>query len=417
MLQQNKGLDFQKVPHIPPLPPIYAPSRKTLTEPLRIEASHNNSADILGRTTGNYYPTSTDVRGQNQRFLDANKFTDTNIIHGYSNQETQFSQNGLSEVNVHELPSGTVVKSEIHCDHTVNCDNDDGSSLCNPLRSIHPEANTATGSLELEGKMVDTAIENVLSLPQVVSEVASMQKDQTDEVQRQTDILEQLEKKLAEESALKEDVIKEIQSIVKKTCMVEGEVTLTRKACKITQTELDEIVDKIEDTKYETRLKTICLDSNARLFNIYKMKMEEYKKKVNLAEEQHEIHKKVKLQQEKIHSLQQKKRSIEGNPLETSLILSGGKERALQSEITALTKEHKRLEKLVDQKKDQIEKEKGKQWKTKQDTDVLHKRNAAQLTRLKRQVNELTSRKRQWNEQASQLEHDIAKIKETFGHD
>lgn len=49
----------------------------------------------------------------------------------------------------------------------------------------------ASGSLE--GQLVDHALESVLSLPSVMSEVTSKQKFQTNEIQKQRDLLKELQ--------------------------------------------------------------------------------------------------------------------------------------------------------------------------------------------------------------------------------
>jgi hypothetical protein len=58
------------------------------------------------------------------------------------------------------------------------------------LLGVLPKAGLT--SMEIEGEFVDAAIDNVRSLPQVVSEVALMQRDQAGEIQKQNKILNSL---------------------------------------------------------------------------------------------------------------------------------------------------------------------------------------------------------------------------------
>ena len=48
-------------------------------------------------------------------------------------------------------------------------------------------------SLDLQGELVDQAVENILTLPQVVQEVFSHQQEQVDELQKQKNILKQVQ--------------------------------------------------------------------------------------------------------------------------------------------------------------------------------------------------------------------------------
>lgn len=48
-------------------------------------------------------------------------------------------------------------------------------------------------SIDLEGIMVDNAIDNVMNLPQAFNEVVEMQKDQSNEIQRQQLILKNMQ--------------------------------------------------------------------------------------------------------------------------------------------------------------------------------------------------------------------------------
>lgn len=48
-------------------------------------------------------------------------------------------------------------------------------------------------SIDLEGIMVDNAIDNVMNLPQAFNEVVEMQKDQSNEIQRQQLILKTMQ--------------------------------------------------------------------------------------------------------------------------------------------------------------------------------------------------------------------------------
>ena len=50
-----------------------------------------------------------------------------------------------------------------------------------------------TSSIDLEGILVDTAIDNVMNLPQAFNEVVEMQKDQSNEIQRQQLILKNMQ--------------------------------------------------------------------------------------------------------------------------------------------------------------------------------------------------------------------------------
>lgn len=85
--------------------------------------------------------------------------------------------------------------------------------------------------------------------------------------------------------------------------------------------------------------------------------------------------------------------------------------KSIQAEIFQLRNRQKCLEETIVLKQAEVQNENETHTQLRRETDTLHKRNKAQLTRLKRQLQEANSRNRRWNDEACRLEQSIAQLK------
>ncbi|XP_013401588.1 uncharacterized protein LOC106167370 [Lingula anatina] len=145
--------------------------------------------------------------------------------------------------------------------------------------------------------------------------------------------------------------------------------------------------------------------------------MKEFESKVDVLESKYGYRKELEELKKNVQELENQKLTLEKNPDKARHLLEGKCESDLKQELQKLDDEKRQLRGQLLDKEKQVKALNLQQEKTKQETQVLRKRNAAQMTRLKRQLKEVTSRNRQWNEQASQLEKGIAELKKKLQDD
>ncbi|XP_038079314.1 uncharacterized protein LOC119746432 [Patiria miniata] len=93
------------------------------------------------------------------------------------------------------------------------------------------------------------------------------------------------------------------------------------------------------------------------------------------------------------------------------LVTTDGSATKLEQEMKSLIASKDKLLTSISEKTTAIANEESRHACLKQDTDVLRKRNQAQLTRLRRQLKEAQLRNKQWHDEACQLENQIEQLR------
>ncbi|KAL5004694.1 hypothetical protein ScPMuIL_018150 [Solemya velum] len=291
-------------------------------------------------------------------------------------------------------PVVTVVEQTNGQPPRLSTDNNDGSSL------------------QLEGAMMEQALDNVMSLPQVVDEVRQNQRGQSSEIHKQQQILKILQGKLRAVKEKNEDLLQEISS-VKNRILFSEEISQNRsRSCKECQREIRELVTENENLEQQIKKKTEEKNEEKKISEEYKLKMKLHQEAVDKYESTAEVFNQLKELTDKVENLRSQYKEMKRDPEQMKQILAGAVESELQLEIDNIKEEKSVIEQRVAQKISQIEKTKDSQKQMEQTVKVLHKRNAAQLTRLKRQLKETQLHSRHWNDQVVQLQWKIAQAKQ-----
>ncbi|XP_046354742.2 dynactin subunit 1-like isoform X1 [Haliotis rufescens] len=267
----------------------------------------------------------------------------------------------------------------------------------------------SSSSICLEGALVEQAVDNLLSLPEVVGQVSAIQKDHNKELERQLMQLKNLQNDIKESNAKHRSVKQEISSIDRKTRMIEEEVMENEKLCQAHQKQIDSLVKVCESLRHQLTTKQKGLLTETSKHAYYMSKMKTYKTQVNDFEISHPAQKKLAELQQRLEDLKKQKQLLSEN-MDEFLSVSTGQREADIKEIDKVKLETCTWKEEMLHKQKMLEDLKHQEEKIQIATSVLHKRNAAQLTRLKRQVREQQLRQRQWHNQHSQLQHSIAEI-------
>ncbi|XP_067667611.1 coiled-coil domain-containing protein 122-like [Haliotis asinina] len=278
-----------------------------------------------------------------------------------------------------------------------------------PVRSGMNELSQS--SVSLEGALVEQAVDNLLSLPEVVSQVSAIQKDHNQELEKQLMQLRHLEKDIKESNAKHGSVKQEISSIDRKTRMLEEEVMERAKLCQAHQKQINLLVKVCESLRHELTTKQKGLLTETSKHATYIAKIKTYKTQVNNFEMSLPAHRKLVELQQRLKDLKKQKEHLSENMDEFISVSTGQRESDIREEIDKVKLETCTWKEEMLRKQKMLEELKHQGEKIQIATTVLHKRNAAQLTRLKRQVREQQLRQRQWHNQSSQLQHTIAELK------
>ncbi|XP_046582463.1 protein Hook homolog 1-like [Haliotis rubra] len=265
-------------------------------------------------------------------------------------------------------------------------------------------------SVSLEGALVEQAVDNLLSLPEVVSQVSAIQKDHNQELERQLMQLRHLENDIKESNAKHGSVKQEISSIDRKTRMLEEEVMESEKLCQAHQKQIYSLVKDCESLRHELTTKRKGFLTETSKHASYIAKMKSYKMQVNNFEMSLPAQKKLVELQQRLEDLKKQKQHLSENMDEFISVSTGQREGDIREEIDKVKLETCTWKEEMLRKQKTLEDLKHQEEKIQIATTVLHKRNAAQLTRLKRQVREQQLRQRQWHNQHSQLQHSIAEL-------
>ncbi|ESO87539.1 hypothetical protein LOTGIDRAFT_166422 [Lottia gigantea] len=295
------------------------------------------------------------------------------------------------------------------------------SVAASPLVMAHPITSSVKASLapvkeipsslSMESQIVDGALENVVSLPQMVTDVSLVQKCQSNAISKHMQVLAQLETQVQKEEKKNSEMLLDISSMTKKIYVTEDLVNKKHKSCEVLEEEIEQMVinnSAIEKSRY-LKLKEIEKEKSWK-YNLKRAVAFNYE----IFLDSHSV-----ITDNEIHRNEENSRYI----------ISGEKEEEIKKEIKELQSTQFDLEKQLEnadiqvtrllvvtvnytfarRQTDQVNKQIDK---VQQNINVLHKRNAAQLTRLKRQVKDQQFRHQQWLDQISHLNKIISDLQQ-----
>jgi len=254
----------------------------------------------------------------------------------------------------------------------------------------------------VERNLVDSSLENLWSLPDVVSKVAVQQRSHSKEISAQKEILKRTQEQVREEKERLDDLSDEIQAVHRKVISSQSVRAEKKKSLQSLQNDIAKLIEgnTVQECEYEQRKRE--LEQFQETVSTYNEKMAKYSADVEV----------VQSEQTEYKQREQLKAEIEELKVKKATGVTDVDKEPLRQSIEEAQQDLNGLNQGIQNKKQQVA-EKTKQLKnTQKETSVLHKRNAAQLTRLKRQLKEMQLRQRQWSDEASQLEACISQLKQ-----
>ncbi|XP_072037763.1 uncharacterized protein [Amphiura filiformis] len=214
---------------------------------------------------------------------------------------------------------------------------------------------------------------------------------------------------LAKEKDNLDELVVELNTCKRKICLSEDKGTHLQKHCKQLAKDITDTMNEDFEIQQLTRAEKEIYTENQRLYERYRSKMAHHGQGVTEVEADMGVNVEVKKQQELIAVLQAEKTAIECKLKEDT-----SHNRRLQQGIKVLSAEKKALNTQNTNIETKIRHECDKHTAINQDIEVLHKRNQAQMTRLKKQIKEGHLRNRQWNVEACQLERHLEELRKSM---
>ncbi|XP_050403117.1 uncharacterized protein LOC126819230 [Patella vulgata] len=284
----------------------------------------------------------------------------------------------------------------------------------NHIQNLHQQDTCGVSSVNIESELIDSAIDQVVTLPQLVTNVSVAHKGQSNEISKHSQKLIQLEVQLQREEKLNSDILLDVSSVTKKVYITEDLVKEKQKSCQVLEKEIESIVTSNSQSEKKLDLKLTEIENEKRIYVEYRHKMEEHIENVGLFKESLPLNKQLDEQKHKVDTLQYKYNALCENKEKMRSVCSGEKD-GIKEEIQLLQKKAETMRKDCISKQQQIEKVRQQELKVEQNINVLHKRNKAQLTRLKCQVKEQQLSYRQWSDQISHLKKILSDLKHQMG--
>ncbi|XP_060062518.1 uncharacterized protein LOC132543081 [Ylistrum balloti] len=267
-------------------------------------------------------------------------------------------------------------------------------------------------SLELESQLVDQAIDNLLTLPQVFAEVVESKKSQGAAIQLQQLKLVALQKEFEEAEKEMKALRDEISGVSHDVIHTHQSVIESTKQCDALQQDITSYLSICEDVQRTVFYKQEEYDLEKSKIESYQQKIAAYVHMVVEQENQSDTMIELRNLTEDMEILRNKKRDNELNKEEFLKLMDRTSEKQVTDQLMCLDEEMETQRKTAEEKTKLIEDLQEKQRLLEQSILVLHKRNAAQLTRLRRQMKEVHIRRRRWNDQISQLENVVCNLKQ-----
>lgn len=265
-------------------------------------------------------------------------------------------------------------------------------------------------SLDLEGALVDKAIENVMTLPQEVQEAVSMQKLQNNEITRCKKYLATILEQERRAENNNDVLLQEISSIDRKIYFTKESFDRKQRRCLQLSKDINELIIEVEHLNRKREAAEKDLSEELEMIGCYEEKMSYFRLQTEESESSSDTYKDWTDIRERIRFLQLEINKSQG-PASCKETLANFK-REIGGQINEIRKLISEDERLIADKYSQISDEKKLQENTSKSLQVLEKRNAAQLLRIKKQVKEAQLRNRAWNSQIQQLEQSISLLQE-----
>lgn len=273
-----------------------------------------------------------------------------------------------------------------------------------------PALNGYRTSLDLEGALVDKAIENVMTLPQEVQEAVSMQKLQNNEITRCEKYLATILEQERRAENNNDVLLQEISSIDRKIYFTKESFARKQRRCLQLSKDIDELIVEVEHLNRKREASEKDVSEDLRMIRCNEEKMSDFRLQTEESESSSDSFKDWKDTRERIRLLQLEINQSQGEASSKETLESFKRE--IGGQINEVRKLISEDERLIADKYSQISEEKKLQENTCKSLQVLEKRNAAQLLRIKKQVKEAQLRNRAWNSQIQQLEQSISLLQE-----
>ncbi|XP_053405130.1 DNA ligase 1-like [Mercenaria mercenaria] len=210
--------------------------------------------------------------------------------------------------DVHSTPQATCAKDK------VSKDREDADML-----------------MKFEDGLVDRAVSD---LPNIASQVFSLNKDQNSEIKRQQKLLAFVQDKVKEGEEKVNEIELEIKCVMNKIFMKEEEGKDSNKRIKQMDAEIKSLITKVIDKEQEVSQKKENADLEIRNLQKQLEKVENYKENVKQSEQATSTAfndlQKVK---EEVEELKKQKEILDKDPEDTERLVSGVVEKELSSEI------------------------------------------------------------------------------------
>ncbi|XP_041373965.1 chromosome partition protein Smc-like isoform X2 [Gigantopelta aegis] len=263
-------------------------------------------------------------------------------------------------------------------------------------------SDTGESIADIEGLLFNGAIDNLLSLPQEVSKVAEIQKGQSNEIQKQKLYLDSLQIQLKAGKESCDEVMAEISSVTRKVFVLEEQTAEEKKQIVQHEKEIVSLIHQQNQLRRDIEHKKEELEEQTKKSEAYRVKMYNYKQQVSEFENMLPAQQQL-IEVEKCLAKLEKQKQALCLDSESENDCADTMTKNLSECIKLSRADVKQLETQLQEIKDKIHQVLEQQKKVKIATSVLNKRNAAQLTRLKRQLKEQQLRHRQWSDQHAQL--------------
>ncbi|XP_078315845.1 uncharacterized protein LOC111128723 isoform X2 [Crassostrea virginica] len=329
-------------------------------------------------------------------------FTEVQISYPQLEQEPQCESNDVSET-VQGLPHKGEIMSKPENDQNILSSQKQDSIYTTSC------ADTASkSSLDLEGALVDRAIESVMTLPQEVQEAVTLQRLQNSEITRCEQYLNSM---LEQEKIAAHDydlLSQELSSINRKIFFTKESLSLKQQNCLKLSKDIEELIKEVAKQNQQIENTERDLNTELKKMESYKGKVEGHIQRVADCDGSSDLQKELIETRARIEGLQQ---TLHRAPEEAACkdSFNDFKER-FEGQMSEVQKLISGEERYIADKHSLISLEKKQQESINKSLLVLEKRNAAQLLRMKKQIKETQLRNRAWNSQIQQLKQNIAML-------
>eukprot|EP00794_Sanderia_malayensis_P009674 gene9674-10660_t len=247
------------------------------------------------------------------------------------------------------------------------------------------------------------------SLPALADEVAQGQKHQLAELEGRKQYLMQLKNEFEKVNKQVNSLANEIKNVQRKIFFTEDQIEANEKSVK----DMLETIENHFDEMESLRIKLVSLESKLKIdrerYEAARAKMFNFDEKVKQPQENSKKFKEIKVLEDEKARLNGKLNEF-GSFEERQGIVSGEKAQKIESNIKLLKQQENELKMEIQSIEKQSRDEEDRQKKITIDTRMLHKRNNAQMIRMKRQLQDGNRRAKNLTDDVAHLENRIHKM-------